>query len=116
MDALKALVVRFIEQYPDKPALARTVLVGGAAVLGLLNLLHSVIVAPQIQAPVNRFNWWLGTLITTGGLLVWPWIIYRFADPTNTIVLVFGAAGTVALGIFLSGRARSNERTFATNY
>jgi len=115
VDALKAFVVRFIEEYPDKPALVRTVLIGGAAVLGILNLLHSIIVAPQIQAPVNRFNWWLGTLIATTGLLVWPSIIYLFADATNAIALVFAAAATVALGIFLSGRARNNERTFADN-
>ncbi len=108
-------VQRFIEEYPDKPFLARAVLIGGSALLGVLNLIHGIVVGPKIEAPVNKFNWYFGTFITTAGFLVWPTVIYFFGDATNAIVLVFGAAGTVALGIFLAGRARNNER-FISDY
>jgi len=100
----------FIEQYPDKPFLVRAAIIGGGALLGVLSLIHGLVVGPQIEAPVNKFNWYLGTLILSVGLIAWPPIIFRFGDPTNTIALVVGAAVTVALGASLSGRARNNER------
>jgi hypothetical protein len=101
---------RFIEEYPDKPFLVRAVLIGGGALLGILNLVHGLVVAPQIEASVNKFNWYLGNLILSAGLMMWPPIVFLYGDATNTIALVMGAAVTVALGAFLSGRARRNER------
>jgi hypothetical protein len=105
-----SVLARLIEDYPDKRFLVRAGLIGGSAILGVLNLIHGIVVGPQIEAPVNKFNWYLGTLVTTAGLFIWPPIIFFFGDATNAVVLVFGAAGTVALGIFLAGRARNNER------
>ncbi len=99
-------------KYGYTPFLVRAGIIAFGLLFGVFNLVHGFVVAHVIEAPVNRFNWHLGSLILGLGLIVWPPIFFLYGDATNGIAIFVAAGATIALGAGLAGRARRLESIF----
>ena len=99
-------------KYGYTPFLVRADIIAFGILFGVFNIVHGVLAAHVIEAPVNRFNWYLGSLILGVGLIVWPPVYFLFGDATNGVAIVVAAGATVAFGAWLAGRARRLESPF----
>jgi hypothetical protein len=97
-------------KYGYMPFLVRAGIIAFGVLFGVFNIVHGFLAAHVIEAPVNRFNWYLGSLILGLGLIVWPPVFFMFADATNGVAIFVAAGATIALGAGLAGRARRIER------
>jgi len=97
-------------KYGYTPFLACNGFIAICAALGVLCFVHGFRNASRLESNRNRFDGYLGTLLTAAGLLVWPTILVLYNDPTNGVAILAGAFATIAYGWAMRGRAWRRDR------
>ena len=92
-------------KYGYTPILVSGGFVALCAILGVACLVHGFRNRHELASNRNRFDWYLGTLLTGAGLLVWPSILVLYDDPTNGVAILAGALATILYGWAMRGRA-----------
>lgn len=91
--------------YGYTPFLACSAFVTLCGILGIVCLVQGYRNRHRLASNRNRFDWYLGTLMTGIGLLVWPSVLVLHNDPTNGVGILAAGFATIVYGWAVRGRA-----------